>query len=86
VKDAAGRPADVIVLNLGSNNFRAFTSVCTHEGCIVGTFTGTRIVCPCHGSEYNTSGSVVNGPATRALTEYTTMFDAASQTVTVRKS
>ena len=39
--------------------------ICTHLGCIPafteGSFTG--YLCPCHGSEYDTAGRVVRGPA-----------------------
>jgi Rieske Fe-S protein len=46
----------------------AFTAVCTHMGCTVGSVSGGVIMCPCHGSRYNAStGAVVNGPAPRPL-------------------
>lgn len=86
VRDAGGRAADVIVLNVGNDTFRAFSSICTHERCTVGSFANGRITCPCHGSQYDASGRVLVGPATRALTEYATAFDAATRTVTVRKA
>jgi Rieske Fe-S protein len=76
---------DVIVINLGNDSYRAFTSICTHEQCPVGSFNGSRIVCPCHGSEYDTAGRNVVGPATRPLTEYRTAFDATARTVVVTK-
>ncbi|MGZ8375930.1 MAG: QcrA and Rieske domain-containing protein [Gemmatirosa sp.] len=76
---------DVIVINLGNDGYRAFTSICTHEQCPVGSFNGSRIVCPCHGSEYDTAGRNVVGPATRPLAEYRTAFDATTRVVTVTK-
>jgi len=48
--------------------------VCTHQGCTValpGTPGGT-LDCPCHGSRFQTSGQVVNGPAARALSQFPT--------------
>jgi Rieske Fe-S protein len=85
VRDATnGRRPDVIVINVG-DDFRAFTSVCTHEQCTVGDFTGTRIRCFCHGSEYDSSGRVVAGPATRALMEYALHFDAATRMIYVAR-
>ncbi|WP_025415137.1 Rieske (2Fe-2S) protein [Gemmatirosa kalamazoonensis] len=86
VRDAtSGRRPDVIVINVGPDQFRAFTSICTHEQCTVGDFTGSRIRCFCHGSEFDSNGRVAAGPATRALTEYTVKLDAATRTLTVMR-
>ena len=76
---------NVIIINV-AGSFRAFTSICTHEGCSVDNFTGQRIQCPCHGSEYDTSGRNVAGPAPRPLTEYQTSFDSGAGVITVRKA
>ena len=78
-------PVDVIIINLGNDSYRAFTSICTHEQCPVSAFNGSRITCPCHGSEYDTAGRNVAGPATRPLAEYRTAYDATARTVTVTK-
>ena len=80
-----GTAVDVIIINLGNDSYRAFTSICTHEQCPVSGFNGSRITCPCHGSEYDTAGRNVAGPAPRPLTEYRAAFDAATRTVTVTK-
>ena len=51
-----------------SGSFKAFTAICTHEGCFVGSVSNGTINCPCHGSKFSiTDGSVVHGPATRPL-------------------
>ncbi len=51
-----------------AGSFKAFTAVCTHQGCIVSTVSGGTINCPCHGSKFSIKdGSVVNGPATQPL-------------------
>ena len=50
--------------------FKAFTAVCTHQGCIVATSTDGTINCDCHGSKFSIEdGSVENGPATSPLEE-----------------
>lgn len=48
--------------------FKAFTAVCTHQGCTVASIEKGLIVCPCHGSRFHLSdGSVANGPAGQPL-------------------
>jgi 3-phenylpropionate/trans-cinnamate dioxygenase ferredoxin component len=51
----------------------AFNDLCTHEGCQLsaGRLTGTTLMCPCHGSQFDiVSGAVVRGPAKQSLTTY----------------
>src|SRR5579875_1524204 len=51
-----------------SGDFKAFSNICTHQGCAVSQISGQNIICPCHGSEFSIKdGSVVQGPATRPL-------------------
>ena len=63
-----------LVARTGQNTFSALTAVCTHEMNTVSNFTGSQFACTFHGSLYTTSGAVVRGPATRALTSYPTNF------------
>jgi len=57
-----------VVTQPSAGEFRGFSRVCTHAGCLVTAVTGTTIDCPCHGSQYSIAdGSVVHGPATRPL-------------------
>ena len=61
----------VIVSQPSSGEYKAFSTVCTHQGCQVQVQDSNRIVCPCHGSEYAVAdGSVIHGPAEEALTSY----------------
>jgi Rieske Fe-S protein len=60
--------AAVVVTQPTAGEYKAFTAVCTHMQCIVGSVTNNVIQCPCHGSQYSAStGEVIQGPATQAL-------------------
>lgn len=58
----------VVVTQPTAGNFKAFTAVCTHMGCTVGSVSNGTINCPCHGSQFHIAdGSVAHGPAPTAL-------------------
>ena len=58
----------VVVTQPTSGDFKAFSAVCTHMGCIVSQISNGTIDCPCHGSRYSIKdGSVVAGPAPSPL-------------------
>ena len=58
----------VVVTQPTAGEFKAFSAVCTHMGCIVSQVSNGTIDCPCHGSQYNmTTGAVVAGPAPSPL-------------------
>jgi Rieske Fe-S protein len=60
--------SQVVVTQPTAGDFKAFSAVCTHMGCIVNQVSNGTIDCPCHGSQYNiTTGAVVAGPAPRPL-------------------
>ena len=63
-----------LVARTAQDSFAALTATCTHEGCTISGFAGNRFVCPCHGSQFSTSGGVTMGPATRSLQQFTTQF------------
>jgi Rieske Fe-S protein len=58
----------VVVTQPVKGQFKAFSAVCTHVGCVCNAVTGGTINCPCHGAQFKISdGSVVAGPATSPL-------------------
>lgn len=61
---------NVIIINL-AGTYTALSSICTHERCSVGYNNGAgNLQCPCHGSEFATSGTVLRGPAQTSLKQY----------------
>jgi Rieske Fe-S protein len=60
----------VVVVQPTSGQFKAYTAVCTHQGCTVAKVANGTIDCPCHGSKFKIDdGSVANGPADKPLAE-----------------
>ncbi len=54
----------VVVTQPTEGDFKAFTAVCTHQGCLVGQVADGTIQCPCHGSQFSIDdGSNVQGPS-----------------------
>lgn len=74
---------NVLVTRTGESSFNAFTAICTHEGCTITGFQSGAFVCPCHGSQFNTTGQVQQGPATQRLRQFTTQFTNNVLTITV---
>ncbi len=72
-----------LVARIAQSAFTAVTAVCTHEGCAVTGFANSLYVCPCHGSEFSTSGAVVQGPASSALRQFPTTFAGNVVTISV---
>lgn len=66
-----GAADPIYVLALGNRRYAALSPICTHLGCTV-EIEESRLVCPCHGSNYDREGRVLRGPAERALASYRT--------------
>jgi Rieske Fe-S protein len=66
----------IVVTQPTKGTFKAFTAVCTHQGCTVDKVQDGTIMCPCHGSTYSAKdGSVTGGPAPKALAEIAVKVD-----------
>lgn len=59
--------APILVTQPTDGDIRAFSAVCTHQGCPVNPGDGD-LACPCHGSRYDLeTAAVLAGPAPRPL-------------------
>lgn len=64
------REARIVVAQPTQGSYRAFSAVCTHQGCTCDKVEGTALSCPCHGSVFDAAtGAVRTGPATKPLTK-----------------
>jgi Rieske Fe-S protein len=75
--------AKVVVTQPTDGEYKAFSAVCTHQGCTVSGVEGGTINCACHGSKFDiATGEVKTGPATRALPAKTVTVGADGISVT----
>jgi Rieske Fe-S protein len=74
---------DVVVSQPAAGSYKAFSAVCTHQSCLVSRIEGTKLTCPCHGSQFSaTDGSVITGPANRSLIARTVTASGDTLTIT----
>jgi Rieske Fe-S protein len=67
----------VWVLHLADGCFTSIWSICTHGACQVAPADG-GLSCPCHGSRFDLTGAVLQGPAPRALRSFPTVLRGTS--------
>ena len=72
--DHPGFPLPLYVHELDDGSFVAVSTRCMHRGCQVEPADG-KLICPCHGSEYDTQGAVLKGPTRRPLERYPVTAD-----------
>jgi len=78
----------IIIVRLATGNtassFTAIQVACTHEGNSINYNNSQGIfICPVHGSEFSKTGSLLQGPATSSLKQYTVSVTGTTLTVTV---
>lgn len=62
---------DIIIFRTSDTNYMALSKLCTHSQCtITYNHSSGNLPCPCHGSKFNTTGGVLNGPAAANLKSY----------------
>ncbi|WP_223167499.1 Rieske (2Fe-2S) protein [Nonomuraea sp. SYSU D8015] len=62
---------NIVVAQPAQGVYKAYSSICTHKGCAVGTPKDNVMRCACHGSEFAAdSGKPTKGPATAPLAAF----------------
>lgn len=73
---------DFIVVNQ-ENHTAVLSSRCQHLGCKISSTRNNRLVCPCHGSEYDLSGKVIKGPAFKDLEKIPFKIDSDGKQIEI---
>ncbi len=61
--------ANRVFLAAAGGDLTAFSSVCTHLGCLVNWDNNKKeFICPCHAGKYDMNGNVIAGPPPKPLT------------------
>lgn len=66
----------------GDGGYTALLARCTHRGCQPDA-VADRLVCPCHGSEFDLQGRVLEGPADQPLTRYAVRLEGTDLVVSM---
>ncbi|MDR6564000.1 MULTISPECIES: Rieske (2Fe-2S) protein [unclassified Arcicella] len=75
---------DVIVARTKTGTYIAVAKACTHEGTTISFEPdNNRFNCPNHGSNFDLTGKVLNGPAVSPLTQFAAVFDSTKNTIKV---
>lgn len=72
LKQVKAGDQEIALANVAGEVF-AISDVCTHAHCPLseGELDGDRVICPCHGSEFNVrTGAVENPPADEPVATY----------------
>lgn len=75
----------LLVDRTSQSNFNALSAICPHQGCLINGYDSgnNQFVCTCHGSKFDTSGHVVQGPANSNLNKYQTQFSNNQLKITI---
>jgi len=73
---------DAIIID-NNNSLSVFSSRCTHLGCKIEHEENNMLLCRCHGSSFNTDGSVAKGPASKSLKSLNFKFSKDKKNITI---
>ena len=75
----------VLVARTSDGVYHAMTSICTHQGCTIDQYnSGSKeFICPCHGSQFSATGTVIGGPASNPLKQYATSISGTQLIITL---
>ncbi len=85
VPGGTGDAEEIVVTRTGASTAAAASALCPHQGCSVNAYDtrSARIVCPCHGSQFDVTGRLLVGPARQPLTPYTAAVESGGVAVEI---
>ncbi len=72
----------LIIFN-DKNGLKIFSSSCTHLGCRINSIENDKLICPCHGSQYDFNGKVLKGPSFNSLRKLNYKIDSKTKEIIV---
>ncbi len=72
---------DSVIIHKENGELTILSSSCTHLGCKISSHKNGEFICPCHGSRFDESGNVKNGPALKPLKNIQFTFDRKKETI-----
>lgn len=79
----AGTPVPVAVTRTGAESFVALSMICTHQSFRPIEITLSGFHCPNHGARFDRFGDHVGGQPTTDLRVYASVYDVATDTLTI---
>ncbi|MEV0257092.1 Rieske (2Fe-2S) protein [Streptomyces sp. NPDC050732] len=64
------KDSNVVVSRISDDEYKAYSTICTHARCPIQNLEGHKLVCQCHGSQFDAmNGKVLKEPAVEPLVE-----------------
>jgi Rieske Fe-S protein len=76
---------DKYIVVKSTSSLKVFSNKCTHAGCRINQEINGELVCPCHGSRYDSlTGKVLQGPAGLPLAKIPFSTDTKTGEITIK--
>jgi Rieske Fe-S protein len=76
---------DKYIIVKSASSLKVFSNKCTHAGCRISKEIEGQLVCPCHGSRYDSlTGKVLQGPASLPLSAIPFRTDTKTGEITIK--
>jgi Rieske Fe-S protein len=74
---------DKVIIVKKENDLLFFSSRCPHLGCQINSMENNQLVCPCHGSRFDSNGRNLKGPANESLKKLEYTEDGLSKEIII---